>query len=175
MVTDIGKRVYDLLNKQITESLQTSLTFLSMSGVFFDMGLNGCAGWARKQYKDFNSQSLAIFGHIIARGGKVRLMPIPAIKQDWRAPLHIFEEVMRTDAKMATSLCAIADTAIVDKDHTTNAFIVPFVQEQAKKESEAAFLLDRLRKMQSTELGVILFDAGVAKEYAPTLANDSAI
>lgn len=164
MVTDIGKRVYDLLNKQISESFQTSLMFLAIDGVFCDMGLNGCANWAKRQYTDAHSQAIEIFDHIMSRGGKVRFMPIPAFKQDWRAPLHIFEETLRIQTRMATCFCAIADSAVIDKDHVTHSFIAPFVQKQAKKEAEAAFLLDRLRKMQSTELGVILFDTNIAND-----------
>lgn len=166
MVTDIGKRVYELLNKQISDGFQTAFTFLSMSGVFYDMGLNGCAKWTKKQFQEKNSQSLMIFDHILLRGGKVRLLPTQAMKQDWRAPLHIFEEIMRIEQRIATSMSAIVDLSIADKDHTTNTFMSPLIQRQAEKESKAAFLLDRLRKMQSTELGVIMFDADMGKNIS---------
>ena len=71
MATNIGKRVYEPLNKQITEEMIIAYTFLSMSGVLSDMGLNGCAQWTRSQFNEKIKRSQKIFDHIITRGAKV--------------------------------------------------------------------------------------------------------
>ena len=162
MATNIGKRVFENLNKQVTDEMATAYTFLSMSGVFSDMGLNGCAKWARSQFEEKIERSLKIFDHILLRGAKIKFLPIPVLKHDWRAPLHIFEEVVRIEQRVTTAFAAIADISIAEKDHGTANFVKWFVDRQVEKEAFATYLLDRLRKMQSTDLGVLMFDKELA-------------
>lgn len=162
MVSNIGKRVFENLNKQVTDEMATAYTFLSMSGVFSDMGLNGCAKWTRSQFEEKINRSLEIFDHIILRGAKVKFLPIPAPKHDWRAPLHIFEEITRIEQRTTTAFAAMLDIAIAEKDHGSVNFIRKFVDRQVEKDAFATYLLDRLRKMQSTDLGVLMFDKELA-------------
>jgi ferritin len=159
MATNVGKRTFDSINKQITEEIQSAYMFLSMAGVFSDMGLDGCAKWSKKQFNERIERGIKLHDHITMRGDKIKLLPIVAPKQDWRAPLHIFEEVLRLEQRTAVVLSAILDLATSDKDYVTNDFIGYMLKQQMEKESFAKFLLDRLRKMQSTELGVIMFDS----------------
>jgi len=162
MATNIGKRVYEVLNKQITEEITLAYTFLSMSSVLSDMGLDGSAQWTKAQFDEKIDRGIKIYNHMLDRGAKVKLLPIPAPRHDWRAPLHIFEEIMRAEQRINTALSGIMDSAIADKDHATYSFLKWFIDAQIEKESVATSLLDRLRKMQSTELGVIMFDAELA-------------
>lgn len=49
-----------------------------------------------------------------------------------------------------------------EKDHGTVNFVRWFVDKQVEKDAFATYLLDRLRKMQSTDLGVLMFDKELA-------------
>ncbi len=158
MSTNIGKRVYEPLNKQVSEEFILAYTYLSMSSVLSDMGLDGCAQWAKFQFNEKIKRGIKIYNHVLDRGAKVKLLPVPAPKQDWRAPLHIFEEIMRLEQRVTTAFAGMMDAATADKDHSTYSFLKWFIDEQVEKESIAASLLDRLRKMQSTDLGVMMFD-----------------
>ena len=163
MSITIGKRTYDLLNKQITEEFTSEYLYLAMSAVLADMGLNGCASWMVHQANEERQHGIKIYNHILMRGAKVRLGPIPAPKQEWRAPLHIFEEVLRHEQKVTNLIHAIYEAAVADKDYQTMSFIQWFIDEQVDEEATATGLLDRLRKMQSTDLGVLMFDAELGK------------
>jgi ferritin len=164
MGVSFGKRVFDMLNKQISEELSLAYLYMAMSGVLRDMGLAGCALWMMKQSKGEYLQALKIFTHIQERSAKVKLLPIAAPKQDWRAPIHIFEEMLRHEQKNTVLINGIYEYSITEKDYQSLCFITEFVNEQVRKESEIAALFDKLRKMQSTELGVIMFDAELAKK-----------
>lgn len=158
MSISIGKRVYESLSKMVSEGLASSYLYLAMSAVFKDMGLNGCAKWMRIQSDEERARAMIVYDHILLRGHKIKFLPLPAPKQDWRAPLHIFEEMMRHEQKSTASLMAVYDYAMSDKDCQTLNFIQGLIESQIKEESTAASLLDRLQKMQGTDLGVILFD-----------------
>lgn len=163
MVASVGKRTYEALNKQVTEELASSYLYMSMSAVLSDMGLDGCASWMMKQSEEEYQHAMKIFHHLLDRGVKVKLLPIPASKQEWRAPLHIFEEMQRHEQKVTSLIYAIYEAAVADKDYATVSFIQWFIDEQVEEESIAADLLDRLRKMQGSDLGVLMFDNELAQ------------
>jgi ferritin len=159
----LGKRVYEALNKQITEEFASSYMYLAMSSVLKDMGLDGCSHWMMLQAKEESRHAMKIFEHMQDRSAKIKLLPIVASKQEWRAPLHIFEEMLRHEQKVTGMINAIYEIAIMEKDYQTQCFLSWFVNEQVEEEAVASSLLDKLRKMQNTELGVWMFDAELAK------------
>lgn len=155
----IGKRTYEILNKQVTEEFASSYLYLSMASVLHDMGLEGCAHWMQIQAEEERAHAMKIFDHIIKRGTKVKLLPIQAAKQEWRAPLHIFEEMVRHEQRVTLLIFAIYEAAVADKDYATLSFIQWFIDEQVEEEATAKAILDKLKKMQSSEIGVMQFDA----------------
>ena len=163
IATSVGKRVFETLNKQINDEFQAALMFLAMSGVFSNMRLNGCAKWAKDQFSYRNASGLVIFDHVTARGMRVKILQAHPPRQDWSAPIHVFEEILRFEQKTTVTMVDIADICVADKDRVSAILMNSVIQDQIKKETTAAFLLDRLHKMQSTELGVIMFDSDLAK------------
>ncbi|GHU11632.1 ferritin [Alphaproteobacteria bacterium] len=153
-----GKRVHDTLNKQIAEELVCSYTFLSMSNIFADMGLGGCSKWAAVQVKEHLERAMRIYNHMRSRNGKVKFLQIQPPKQDWRAPLHIFEEIVKIEQKVSSSITTLYEFAVGDKDYQSQTLLMWFVEDQMKREAFSEELLNRFRKMQSTDLGVFIFD-----------------
>lgn len=158
MATTIGKRVLDGLNKQINDEMVASYTYLSMSTVFSDMGLNGCSKWARFQFNEKIKDYTKIVDFVILRAAAIRLLPVPAPKRDWRAPLHIFEEVVRLEQRISLNFSTLTDLSVGEKDYASFEFLEFFVKKQAENDALATYLLDRIRKMQSTDIGVLMFD-----------------
>ncbi|MDR1361621.1 MAG: hypothetical protein LBJ16_00200 [Holosporaceae bacterium] len=163
MVMSFGKRVYEVINKHIMDEFASAYSFLTMSAVLFEMGLRGCAKWMELQATNRADRAMIVYHHMQIRNGKIKLLPIPVTKQEWRAPLHIFEELLRLEQRLSASITAIYEFSVGDKDFQTQGLLTWFIQEQLKNESVAEELLGRLRKMQSTDLGVFMFDAEMAK------------
>ena len=154
----IGKRVYEILNKQITEELSSEYLYLAMSAVLADMGLDGCSHWMRLQADEEHKHAMKIFEHMIERGVKIKMLPITPPKQEWRAPLHIFDEMVRHEAHVTNLIFAIYESAIADKDYATMSFLKWFIDEQVEEEATAKTLLEKVKKMQSSEIGLMMFD-----------------
>jgi ferritin len=123
-----------------------------------DMGLAGCATWMLAKSQGKTAQTVELCDYICYRGAKIRLQPIPAPKQDWRAPLHIFEEIIRLEQKSAASLATIYEAAVADKDYPSQHFLMQFISKQMKREMSITKILERLRRMQATDIGVLTFD-----------------
>ncbi|MDR0555521.1 MAG: ferritin [Holosporaceae bacterium] len=164
MAVNFGKRVHEALNKQICDDFEIAYLYISMSSILKNMGLGGCARWVTNQSQKKYKRALKIFEHMQDRNSKVKLNPIAAPKQEWRAPLHIFEEMQRREQRISASLDAIYEITQAEKDYQSQCFLAWFINEQTEVEAMVTNLQDRLRKMQTTDLGVILFDMELSQK-----------
>ncbi|MBE6447330.1 MAG: hypothetical protein E7015_02465 [Alphaproteobacteria bacterium] len=158
MAVVIGKRAHEALSKCLTEEFCVAYAYLSMSCVFRDMGLRGCADWCLNRYEAVRQVGLKIMHHLEDRGAKFKLAAIPVLRQDWRAPLHIFEEAQRQEQKLYGLIATSYESALVDKDYVSQEFLLSFINNQGKVDSEISFLINRLKRMQSSDLGIFKFD-----------------
>ena len=172
MATPIGKRVYEALNKEITEHFMSAYFFLGAAGIFKDMGLPGCAKWAVASYKELRATAIEMFQFLMRRKVKARFLPIPAPKQDWRAPLHIFEEASRQMQRATGSIYTIYEFTMAEKDYSSQIAFMKWIEAKIAMETQTTNLLERLRKMQTTDIGVFTFDGELNRMYPGIIEND---
>lgn len=158
MAITMGRRAFEAGSKYILDEFTVSYTYLSMSCVFRDMGLGNCADWALKTSEDNRSRALAFLHHLEKRGVRIKLASIPVGRQDWRAPLHIFEEMYRLEQKLTDLLSTVLESAIADKDYISQQFVMNFFEVHLQSEYRVMSLLNRLRKMQASESDIFKFD-----------------
>jgi len=159
MSITLGKRSFEAASKYMLRGFTASYNFLAMSCTLRSMGLINCADWALQKSEDSRMRALEVFHHLENRGIKFKLAPIPTSRQDWRAPLHIFEEVYRQEQELSELISVVHESTIADKDYITQQFAMKFFEDHLKSELKALNLLNRLRKMQSSDIGVFEFDA----------------
>jgi ferritin len=159
----LGKRVQESLNKQVSEEFGIAYTYLSMSSVFSDMGLNGGAKWTLKRSREKVSRAMLIYNYIFQRGVKVKFGQLPAPKQDWRAPLHILEEMLRIEQKSINNVATLYEFAVAEKDYPSQSFFMSIMDMQVSEEMLVVKLLERLRRMQTSDTGVLEFDHELEK------------
>ncbi len=158
MAGNVGKRAFESISKFMIEEFTVSYNYLSMSCVFRDMGLGNCADWCLSMSEENRQKGLEVFHHLEQRGLKFKLSQIPVTRQDWRAPLHILEEAYRQEQRLSGLVAVVYEAAMADKDYIMQHFIMNFFEKQLKSESTVQQLLSRLRRMQTSDLGVFKFD-----------------
>ena len=159
MSVTVGKRAFEAILKYMVEEFTNSYNYIAMSSVLKDMGLINCSAWTLKMSEDSRDIAMTVLHHLEDRGVRVKLPPVAVGRQDWRAPLHIFEESYRQEQKLAGLVAVIYESAIVDKDYVTLAFILNYFEKHSKLEQSVLGRLNRLRKMQTSDIGVFKFDA----------------
>lgn len=158
MSITLGKRAFEAVSKYMLREFSVSYNFLAMSCTFRDMGLVNCADWSLDRSEDNRSRAMEVFHHLESRGIKFKLAPLPVSRQDWRAPLHIFEEIYRQEQELSGLVSVVYESAIADKDYIMQQFIMNFFEKHLKSELNSLNLLNKLRKMQSSDIGVLEFD-----------------
>ena len=159
MSITLGKRAFEAVSRYMLREFAVSYNFLAMSCTLRNMGLVNCADWCLKESEDNRLRAMEVFHHLENRDIKFKLAPISVSRQDWRAPLHIFEEIYRQEQELSGMISVVYESAIADKDYIMQQFVANYFEKHLKSELNALNLLNRLRKMQSSDIGVLEFDA----------------
>ncbi len=162
MSITLGKRSFESASKYMLKEFAVAYNCLAMSCTLRDMGLMNCADWVLVKSESNRQRALKVFHYFEDRSAKLKLAAIPVSRQDWRAPLHIFEEIYRNEQELSGLISMAYESALVDKDYITQKFIAEFFNNQLKAESVASNLLNKLRKMQSSDVEVFEFDRQLA-------------
>ena len=159
MSITLGKRAFEAASRYMLREFTASYNFLAMSCTLRNMGLVNCAEWCLEESEDNRLRAMEVFHHLESRGIKFKMAPIPTSRQDWRAPLHIFEEIYRQEQELSGMISVVYESAVADKDYIMQQFVMNYFEKHLKSELDALNLLNRLRKMQSSDIGVLEFDA----------------
>ena len=158
----LGKRSFESISKYMLKEFAVAYNCLAMSSTLRDMGLGNCADWVLVKSEDNRQRALRVLHHFEDRSVKFKLTPIPVSRQDWRAPLHVFEEIHRQEQELSGLISAAYESALIDKDYVAQRFVAGFLDEHVKSELTASTLLNKLRKMQSSDAEVFEFDRELA-------------
>lgn len=158
MSVTLGKRAFEAASKYMLKEFSASYNFLAMSCTFRDMGLVNCANWSLNESELNRQRAMNIFHHLESRGIRFKLSPLSVSRQDWRAPLHIFEEVYRQEQELSVLLSVIYESAVADKDYIMQQFVMNLFEIHRESELRSLNLLNKFRKMQSSDIGVFEFD-----------------
>ncbi len=74
----INKRVYDAMNEQIKQELESAYIYLSMVGYFHAKNLDGMAHWLRVQTHEETIHAMKFFDHLTSRGASPATSALPA-------------------------------------------------------------------------------------------------
>ena len=145
----LDKKMEDALNQQINAELWSRILYLSMSYDMEDKGYSGIASWFALQAVEEFEHATRFVKYIQARGGKVRLMPIAAVKQDWNSPKEAFEDTENHERVVTDKIHKLMDLAIDLKDYATQSMLKWFVDEQVEEEDSVRKIVEKLKRIEN--------------------------
>ena len=151
------------LNKQANAELWSGYLYLSMSYDMDNKGFEGFASWFAKQAKEEFEHATRFMKFIAETDGKVALMPIAEVKQEWDSPKDAFEDTLMQEKQVTEMIHKLMDLAIESKDYATQSMLKWFVDEQIEEESSARKILDMLKKIDNSVAGLYALDHQLGK------------
>lgn len=151
------------LNKQVNAELWSGYLYLSMSYDMADKGFHGTAKWFAKQAKEEFKHAERIANHIIDMDGKVKLMPIEEVRQEWNSPMDAFEDTLLHEKKVTEAIHGLYELANSLKDYATASMLKWFVDEQVEEEATPRDYINTLKKIQKDSAAMYLFDCSLGK------------
>jgi len=124
------------LNRHVNVELWSSYLYLSMSYDMEHKGYEGFASWFATQAKEEFGHASRFMKFIGEMDGKVALMPIEEVRQEWNSPKDAFEDTLMHEKIITEKIHKLMDMAIELKDYAAQSMLKWFVDEQVEEEDE---------------------------------------
>lgn len=159
----MNKELLHLLNNQINEEMSSAFIYLSMSLYFEDLNYRGFAHWMRKQYEEEMEHADRFIKYLQDRGEKPILKTIEAPNQNWSSIMEIFETTLSHEKKISSMLRHLMKTAITCEDYETQNILRWFIDKQIEEESQATYLLEKIKRISNNEAAIMALDRECAQ------------
>jgi len=154
----LHQNLENALNQQVNAELWSAYLYLSISYDMDSKGYEGMAKWFASQAKEEFAHASRFMKFIGEMEGKVTLLPIEAVKQEWDAPLEAFEETLKHEKVVTAKIRALMDLALELKDYATQNMLKWFIDEQVEEEDSARKIVEKLTRVGSKVLGLYAVD-----------------
>ena len=164
----LNPNVEKALNAQINAELWSAYLYLSMSMDASAKGYKGVANWYYIQFQEEQDHARIFMNYVLSRGGRVELAPIAAVDTEWASPLASFEDTLAHERKvtaMIENLCRVAEA---EKDLATSNMLVGFIDEQVEEEENAQDIIDQLKMVGDSRMGLYMIDKDLAARVYTT-------
>ncbi|MDX9725614.1 MAG: ferritin [Bacteroidales bacterium] len=157
----LTKKMEDICNRQIEREGYSSNLYLAMASWAETSGLAGIAQWLYSQAEEERMHMLKFFKFLNERGGKAIVPEFRKPDSEYASVEELFNEVLKHEQYITSSINEIVDLAIELKDHATNSFLKWFVDEQLEEEASVQAVLDKLKILGKHNL--YMFDRDIMK------------
>lgn len=154
----ISDKMAKALNDQLNKELASAYVYLAMAGYFEAKSLGGMSNWMFKQYSEENAHAKKIWSYLGDQDRRVSLQKIDEPSNDFSSPIAAFQEALKHEQFITSSINDLVEQAIEEKDHATNGFLQWFVQEQVEEESSVRTIIEKLEMVKEVPHGLIMID-----------------
>jgi len=163
MRTVLVKKMENALIEQVNDELSAAYLYLSMSYDMKDKGWNGISSWFFRQAKEEFEHAQRIMDYILSVDGKVKLLPIGEVQQEWNSPKDAFESTLLHEKKVTVRIHELMDLAIELKDYASQNMLKWFVDEQVEEEDIARGILQAIEVIEGDKSAMFLLDQKLGK------------
>lgn len=164
----ISKRMSEALNKQFYEEFNSAYVYNSMSAYFLHKSLDGFSTWMKKQAGEEERHAARIHQYLNNHAERVFYAKLPEPRAEWTNPTEVFENSLKHERHISKCIHDLVRLAREDKDLSTESFLDWYVQEQVEEEASVQVILDKLKMVGDSQLGLFLLD----KEHLTTDSNE---
>jgi len=167
----LNKKVEVTLNEQVEKEAFSSALYLAMASWAEVKGMAGVADWLYLQADEERMHMLKFIRYINERGGHAIVSALKQPKMEFTAVKKMFEEVLKHEQFISSSINEIVALCIKEKDFTTQHWLQWFVNEQIEEEANVTKILDKLNLLGDNNL--YLFDRDIVSLRTTPGANAS--
>ena len=154
----INARMEAELNQQVNNELWSGYLYLSMSYDMGNKGYEGIASWFAIQAAEEFKHATRFMKFIGDMDGKVKLMPIGEVRQEWNSPKDAFEDTLMHEKIVTGKIHKLMDLAIELKDYATQNMLQWFIDEQVEEEDTASKILEKLKRIENIPAALYALD-----------------
>ena len=163
MRTILDAKMTNALNEQVNAELWSAYLYLSMAYDMKDKGFDGFAHWFELQAEEEFEHAQRFMDYIVSRDGRVKLLPIEEVQQEWNSPKDAFENTLMHEKIVTEKIHVLNDMAIELKDYATQSMLKWFIDEQVEEEDTARGILQTLEKVNNDTAALWMLNKELGK------------
>ena len=158
----INEKLEKACNVQINKEFYSEYLYLSMQAYFERLNLKGFVNWMSVQVQEERAHAMGMFDYLNQRGGNIQLEAIEKPQTDWKSPLDVFEEVLKHEEYVTSSINALMDVAEETKDRAAMSFLNWYLKEQVEEEDNVGNVLATLKLIGDDKKALLMLDKDLA-------------
>ncbi|MFZ5802909.1 MAG: ferritin [Candidatus Omnitrophota bacterium] len=159
----LSTKIETLLNQQIAEENYASHLYLAMASWCEKQARLGCAKFLFAHAEEEREHMMKLFHYINAAGGYARATSLREPPSEFKTVVKMFEQVLKHEQHVTSSINALVDTCLKDKDYSTFQFLQWYVAEQHEEEHLFQSVLDLVKMAGTDEKGMFLIDQEIGR------------
>jgi len=159
----MNQNIEKALNAQIGFELYSAYLYMAMTSYLKSINLNGFAHWMEIQTKEELAHALKLFNYVTERGGSVVFETLKKPRNKWESPTEVFKDALEHEQIVTSKIHEIVDLALKEKDHTTNAHMQWYLNEQVEEESNVLGIYQQLKFADNSPQALLMFDRELAQ------------
>ncbi len=154
----LSQVIQDAVNQQINNELFSSYSYLSMAAYCEHEQFVGCARWMRMQSQEENVHAMRLYDFMIARNGRVKLLPLSAPQVDFDNIPQVFERALAQEQTVTAQIDALYELALKEKAFTALVELEWFIQEQVEEEKTAREIVHKFKMVKNDPAALLDLD-----------------
>ena len=146
------------INEHLALEFQASHTYLAMAIWLRERDLIGFSTYMLSKSNEERGHASKFIAYLVDSECNVQLPTIESPEREWQSVKTLFDKVYEMEKTVTKSINNIYTLSENEGDRTATAMLDWFVGEQLQEESEARFVLKRLRLADSSPAALILLD-----------------
>src|SRR5215475_1412710 len=159
------------INEQINNELFAMYSYLSMSAYCEHKQFRGCAHWMRLQSEEEHIHAMRLYDFLIARQGRVKLLPIAEPQFDFASVPEVFQKALQQEQKVTSQINTLYEMAFKEKAFAALVELEWFINEQVEEEKTARDIVYKFELVKNDPAALLDLDrelgARVAEPAAP--------
>lgn len=163
----------DAINQQINNELFASYSYLSMSAYCEHQQFTGCAHWMRKQSQEEYEHAMRLYDFLIARGARVKLLPLKEPKHDFESVPSIFKVAYAQEQGVTGQIEKLYELAFNEKAFAALVELEWFIKEQVEEEKTARDIVHKFDLVQDDPASLLDLDRELGERGGGAEEGDS--
>jgi ferritin len=169
----LNETVKEAINQQINNELFSMYSYLAMSAYCESEQFGGCAHWMRLQSQEEYGHATRLYDFLIARQGRVKLLPIAQPQFEFKSLLDVFEKALEQERSVTAQINSLYELAFEQKAFAALVELEWFITEQVEEEKTARDIVHKFKLVgdDASSLLDLDRDLGARTPDAPAAAG----
>jgi ferritin len=162
------------INEQVNNELFAMYSYLSMAAYCEHQQFTGCARWMRLQSQEELAHAMRLYDFLIARQGRVKLLPIAQPTIEFESVASVFEQAFKQEQAVTAQINSLYELAFQQKAFVALVELDWFMQEQVEEEKTAREIVHKFQLVKNDDAALLDLDRELGTRQPAAAAPQTA-